>query len=68
MAGGKPPLANRDELLRHPSVVATGHYAWYSNAASANLQRRAAENMVAMLRGEIPEDCLNRSAFEKAEV
>ncbi len=55
----EPPLANRDELLAHPRVVATGHYAWYSSPASRELQRRAAENMAAMLRGTIPEDCLN---------
>ena len=55
----EPPLSDRDELLAHPRVVATGHYAWYSSAASRELQRRAAENMAAMLRGEVPEDCLN---------
>jgi len=55
----EPPLENRDDLLAHPRVIATGHYAWYSTASSAELQRRAAENMAAMLRGEVPEDCLN---------
>ncbi|MCX5758801.1 MAG: C-terminal binding protein, partial [Candidatus Hydrogenedentes bacterium] len=57
----EPPLANRDALLAHPHLVATGHYAWFSTEASRELQRRAAENMVAMLRGEIPEDCLNQA-------
>jgi len=56
----EPPLANRDPLLNHPRVVATGHYAWYSERASRELQRRAALNLDAMLRGELPEDCLNR--------
>jgi D-3-phosphoglycerate dehydrogenase len=55
----EPPLSDRDELLAHPRVVATGHYAWYSSPASRELQRRAGENMAAMLRGEIPADCLN---------
>ncbi len=55
----EPPLANREALIAHPHVVATGHYAWYSDAAHRELQRRAASNMAAMLRGEIPEDCLN---------
>jgi D-3-phosphoglycerate dehydrogenase len=59
----EPPKANRDALLAHPYVVATGHYAWYSTAASRELQRRAALNMAAMLRGETPEDCLNSEAF-----
>jgi len=59
----EPPKANRDVLVAHPYVVATGHYAWYSTAASRELQRRAALNMAAMLRGETPEDCLNSEAF-----
>ncbi|MFO7975372.1 MAG: C-terminal binding protein [Candidatus Hydrogenedentota bacterium] len=59
----EPPRSNRDALLSHPRVVATGHYAWYSVRASRELQRRAALNLDAMLRGEIPEDCLNREAF-----
>jgi len=59
----EPPLENRAALLAHPHVQATGHYAWYSNDAAKQLQRRAAENMAAMLRGEIPDDCLNPEAF-----
>jgi len=59
----EPPLANRDALLAHPHVAATGHYAWFSTAASVELQRRAADNMVMMLRGELPEDCLNPEPF-----
>lgn len=58
----EPPLADRDELLAHPRVAATGHYAWYSTEAHVELQRRAAHNMVAMLRGAPPEDCLNARA------
>lgn len=59
----EPPKANRDDLLANPNVVLTGHYAWYSTQASQELQRRAALNMAAMLRGETPEDCLNAEAF-----
>jgi len=59
----EPPSSKCDELLAHPHVVPTGHYAWFSTAASQELQRRAAENMAAMLRGESPEDCLNAEAF-----
>ncbi|HOZ47661.1 MAG TPA: C-terminal binding protein [Candidatus Hydrogenedentes bacterium] len=59
----EPPLSNRDPLLLHPRVVATGHYAWYSERASFELQRRAALNLEAMLRGELPEDCLNRDGL-----
>jgi len=55
----EPPLADREPLITHPHVVATGHYAWYSNAAHRELQRRAAHNMVVMLQGGTPDDCLN---------
>jgi len=55
----EPPLANRDALLNHPQVIATGHYAWYSTRAIAELQKRAADNLLQMLKGENPPDCLN---------
>jgi D-3-phosphoglycerate dehydrogenase / 2-oxoglutarate reductase len=61
----EPPKSDRDALLAHPRVLATGHYAWYSQAASRELQRRAALNMTALLRGEFPEDCLNRAELEE---
>ncbi len=60
--GDEPPLENRFPLLEHPRLVATGHYAWFSNRASRELQRRTAENMVAMLEGRVPEGCLNGPA------
>jgi D-3-phosphoglycerate dehydrogenase len=55
----EPPLENRDNLLQHPCVISTGHYAWYSKASLAELQKRAADDLLAMLRGQIPDDCLN---------
>ncbi len=63
----EPPKSNRDALLSHPRVVATGHYAWYSERASRELQRRAALNLDAMLRGELPEDCLNREELDRGK-
>lgn len=62
----EPPGPNRDALFALPNVAATGHYGWFSTAASQELQRRAALNMAAMLRGETPEDCLNAKAWEQA--
>lgn len=50
-----------EELVDHPRVIATGHYAWFSDRAQQELQKRTADNLLAMLRGEIPEDCLNPS-------
>lgn len=48
-----------EELLNHPSIITTGHYAWYSIQAHQELQKRAADNLLAMLQRHIPEDCLN---------
>ena len=47
------------ELIDHPWIITTGHYAWYSIQAHQELQKRAADNLLAMLQGKIPEDCLN---------
>lgn len=48
-----------DDYLNHPQIICTGHYAWYSIEAHQELQKRAADNLLAMLQGNIPEDCLN---------
>ncbi|MBD3288485.1 hypothetical protein GF337_06735 [candidate division KSB1 bacterium] len=54
----EPPDESNAELLMHPAVIATGHYGWYSETASAELQKRAADNLLALLNGEEIEDCL----------
>lgn len=55
----EPPGADWDPLLAHAHVIATGHYAWHSVGAARELQRRAALNMAAFLRGDAVADCLN---------
>ncbi len=47
------------ELLNHPAIISTGHYAWYSVGSHRELQKRAADNLLTMLKGDTPEDCLN---------
>lgn len=46
-------------ILAHPLIIATGHYAWYSENSVDELQKRAAGNMVALLGNETIEDSLN---------
>ncbi len=46
-------------LLNHPKVISTGHYAWYSIRSHQELQKRAADNLLALLQGRDIEDCLN---------
>ena len=55
----EPPNAEDLSILSYVNVVGTGHVAWYSDASSAELQKRAANNMLAMLQGKVPADCLN---------
>jgi len=55
----EPPGPNRSALINHPQVIATGHYAWYSTRSMVELQKRAADNLLSMLKGKLPEDCLN---------
>ncbi|MBS3775416.1 MAG: C-terminal binding protein [Bacteroidales bacterium] len=57
--GEEPPSSRQERLLFHPQVIATGHYAWYSTKSIVELQKRATHNLLTMLQGEIPEDCLN---------
>jgi D-3-phosphoglycerate dehydrogenase len=52
----EPPGNELEPLLAHPHVVTTGHYAWYSIKSSEELQKRAANNLLALLRGEDVED------------
>lgn len=52
----EPPGKDLDDLLAHPRVIATGHYAWYSIRSSQELQKRAADNLLSLLRGEVVED------------
>ena len=55
----EPPLEKQDKLLAHPNLIATGHYAWYSDTALKELQKRAADNLLSMLQNKTPDGCLN---------
>lgn len=48
-----------EPLLNHPDIICTGHYAWYSMQSHRELQKRAADNLLALLLGKTIEDCLN---------
>lgn len=72
LAGGRILAAGLDvydtEPLRHDSplrgldnVVLTDHAAWYSEQAIADLQRKAAEEVARVLRGEKPLHQVNKT-------
>ncbi|CAB3682531.1 C-terminal binding protein [Paraburkholderia rhynchosiae] len=51
-----------DELLRQPGAMLTPHVAFSSDASLLELRRRAAEEVVRVLRGEAPRNPCNLSA------
>lgn len=56
------PPAPDHPLLQRPDVVITPHAAFYSEESLAELQRKAAEQVVAALAGEIPPYAVNPDA------
>jgi len=52
----EPPDDEKNSLLSHPRVIATGHYAWYSIRSSEILQTRAAHNLLGLLQNAEVED------------
>jgi len=57
----EPPEAD-DPLFRRPDVVITPHAAFYSEEAMVEQQRKAAEQVVAALAGEMPSYAVNADA------
>lgn len=55
----EPADQRQEGLISHQRIITTGHYAWYSDRSIRIMQKRAADNLAAMLKGEMIEDCLN---------
>ena len=55
----EPPTDAQQGLINHPRTICTGHYAWYSDRAAEELQKRAARNLLHLLNDEQIEDQLN---------
>lgn len=49
------PLPANNPLADLPNVILTHHTAWYSEDSIAELQRKGAEQLVSILKGQIPE-------------
>lgn len=52
------------KLVQHPKVIATPHWAWYSEEAMWDLRRKVAEQVVQALRGERPTHAVNWDELE----
>jgi D-3-phosphoglycerate dehydrogenase len=55
----EPVTKKQSGLINHPRTICTGHYAWYSERSMPELQRRAALNLLNLLKGLPVEDGLN---------
>lgn len=59
-------VVKTDHPLKHfDQVILTPHSAWFSAAAIPSLQRRAAEQMALVLKGEKPTSLLNPEVWER---
>ncbi|SLN10039.1 D-3-phosphoglycerate dehydrogenase [Roseivivax jejudonensis] len=56
----EPPDPARSPLFRAPNTVLSDHGAWYSEASVDRLQTLAAQELDRVLRGEAPENWVNR--------
>lgn len=55
----EPTTKAQAEIISHPRTICTGHYAWYSDRAAVELQKRAAQNLYCFLTDKDVEDKLN---------
>ena len=61
----EPPSAD-NPLLTLENVIVTPHAAFYSVESTAELARKAAENVVTVLQGEVPKTLVNAQVLEQA--
>lgn len=59
------PIDPASPLLAMEQVIVTPHAAWYSEEGRSDLKRRAAEEVVRVLRGERPTHCVNPKVFAR---
>ena len=59
------PPSGENPLLSLENVIVTPHAAFYSVAATAELARKAAENVVTVLRGEVPKTLVNAEVLDQ---
>ncbi|MCS7263944.1 MAG: C-terminal binding protein [Armatimonadetes bacterium] len=52
------------KLIQHPKVIATPHWAWYSEEAIWDLRRKVVEQALQAIKGECPTYAVNRKEIE----
>jgi len=59
------PIQSSNPLLQFDNVLITPHIAWYSEESMEEGRRRAAEDVVRVLKGDLPGYPANPEAFDK---
>lgn len=60
----EPPQESDRKIIELPNVVCTGHCAFYSDDALDRQTELTAENIIHVLKGELPENIVNREVLE----
>lgn len=58
------PLAEGNPLVSLSNVIITPHIAWYSTGSVAEIQEKAAEQVAAVLSGQIPPFLINKEVLD----
>ncbi|MEK5444654.1 C-terminal binding protein [Fredinandcohnia sp. FSL W7-1320] len=61
----KEPINSDHPLLRMENVLLTPHVAFYSEESEMDLKQKTAQNVVDVLKGQLPKYLVNRSVQEK---
>jgi len=61
----KEPIEQNNPLLKMENVIITPHIAWYSEEAQVELQTKAAQGVVDVLKGKKPAYLVNKEVWEK---
>jgi len=59
------PLPQKPPLRNHPKVILTDHMAWYSEESQIQLQKTAAQEVVAVCTGGLPQSMANPEVLHK---
>ena len=63
----EPPKDADRKIIELPNVTVTGHSAFYSDESLANQTVLTAENIVRVLKGEMPRNVVNRDVLDRVD-
>jgi len=63
----EPPTEKDRKLLELPNVICTGHTGFYSEDSLQNQNDLTVKNIGRVLRGELPENIVNKEVLEKVD-